>query len=200
MIVVVTAAVRTNVKCNWRVCAVGYLEPGEKPVGLRFQVHLFAPLRRAISIASRIFEFSESTAWLLCLDEAEFLEDDHQRILNSHMRAHSGNLFFKITTMPYAHRGSETTTRVALDAGHDFDYVYLDSDPVFHAKTKTERGRIGTQFARQVFGKRAEALWAPIFGCVDYGFTGIIRIARSEIGGLVFRLSKYLPAPTIRLR
>ncbi len=140
-----------------RVRAVGRLEANEKPVALRFNVDLFSPLRRAISIASRIFRFPESTAWLVCLDEAEFLEEDHQRILNSHMRAHSGNLFFKITTMPYAHRGLETTTRVSLDAGHDFDYVYLDSDPVFHAKTESEKGRIGTGFARQVFRKRAEA-------------------------------------------
>lgn len=127
------------------------------PVGLSFDVDLFAPLQMGMSQAKRVFELPEETAWLLCIDEAEHLDDDHQRIINSYMRAYTGSLFFKIATMPYSHLASETITSVALDPGHDYEYVYLDNDPTVRAQMSFEKGRIGTQFARQLFSKRVEA-------------------------------------------
>ena len=136
-----------------RQCA-GLTRPEDQPIGVDFDIDLFAPLRRAMTAATEIFSLPENTAWLLCLDEAEFLDNDHQRILNSHMRAHSGNLFFKLTTVPYSHH-LETTTPMPVDPGHDFEYVYLDRDPVFLERTRYERGRIGTSFARKLFSKRA---------------------------------------------
>lgn len=137
---------------------MGALKTDEVIVGLVFDLELFAPLRRGIALASRVFNFSpDTTAWLLCLDEAEFLEEDHQRILNSCIRAYSGNLFFKITTMPYRHLTSDTTTHVSLDPGHDFEYIYMDRDPVFLERTPSENTTIGTSFARKLYRRRAAA-------------------------------------------
>jgi hypothetical protein len=117
-----------------------------------FHTDLFTPLRRAIALSTRAFAFPQETAWLLCLDEAEFLETLHHRILNSHLRGYSGKLVFKITTMPYFHRTLDTNTGVPLDVGHDFEYVYIDQDPVL---TNEEPGDEGEKFALTLFNKRA---------------------------------------------
>jgi len=121
-------------------------------VGCYFESELFAPLRRAITLASRAFSFPAHTIWMLCLDEAEFLEPLHHRILNSHLRANPGNLVFKITTMPYYHHTLETNTGASLNVGHDFEYIYIDKDPLL--LVAGEDG--GYAFARALFNKRAE--------------------------------------------
>ncbi|HEX5735703.1 MAG TPA: hypothetical protein VF131_22945 [Blastocatellia bacterium] len=124
----------------------------EDSVGGTFDMDLFSPLRRGITLASRVMDFPEDCTWLLCLDEAEFLELIHHRILNSLMRAYSGNLFFKITTMPYCHYTLGTNAGASLNVGHDFEYVYVDQDPILWAGTK---GKEGLRFATTVFTKRA---------------------------------------------
>jgi hypothetical protein len=129
----------------------------EEPGGISFSSDLFIPLRRGITLASRLLEVNEGSAWLVCLDEAEFLDESHHRILNSHMRAYPDNLYFKITTMPYCHYTLATNAGVSLDVGHDFEYAYVDTDPVLYERTVGETGRIGTQFARKLFSKRADA-------------------------------------------
>lgn len=133
--------------------------PEEEGLGIAFDMELFAPLKRAITLTERILEFPDDTIWMLCLDEAEFLDRDHHRILNSHLRAHSGNLVFKITTMPYFHRTTETNVGVPLNVGDDFEYVYLDKDPVqLEASNATlddeEKRRV--EFATKLFEKRAQ--------------------------------------------
>ena len=125
----------------------------ERPMpGLEFETPLFSPLRRAIRKASDALGIPEEAAWLLCIDEAEFLEPLHQRVLNSHMRADSGNLNFKITTMPYAHQSLQTNTREPLSEGNDFEYVYIDRDPITHT-TNDEAAEL---FANRLFRKRAD--------------------------------------------
>lgn len=121
-------------------------------VGCYFESELFMPLRRAITLVTRAMSFPAHTIWMLCLDEAEFLEPLHHRILNSHFRANPGNLVFKMTTMPYYHHTLETNTGASLNVGHDFDYIYIDKDPL--ALVPGEDG--GYAFARALFNKRAE--------------------------------------------
>lgn len=133
-----------------RFRALGHLEVGEEPAGLGFATDLFAPLRRGIQLVSRVLDFPEDCSWLLCLDEAEFLEPSHHRILNTYLRSDSGNLTFKLTTMPYKHYTRATNTAVPLNVGHDFEYVYIDQDPVLPS------GRSTSQFATKLFRKRAE--------------------------------------------
>jgi hypothetical protein len=119
-----------------------------------FNADAFGPLIRGITLASRFLEFPTECSWLLCLDEAEFLTVDHHRILNSYLRSYSGKLSFKITTMPYAHYTLSTNTQVPLDVGHDFEYVYIDQDPVLQASLNDEDNE---GFANRIFNKRAKA-------------------------------------------
>ena len=97
--------------------------------GIAFEVELFAPLRRAIALLKRELELPDNAVWALCLDEIEFLDASHHRILNSHMRSSAATSSLKMTTMPYFHHTLETNTSAALVPGHDFEYVYLDYDP-----------------------------------------------------------------------
>ncbi|MFZ5957766.1 hypothetical protein ACOXVJ_09660 [Pseudomonas knackmussii] len=96
-------------------------------IGIEFDVGLFQPLMRSIAILKRFIEFPRDAVWALCLDEAEYLSAEYQRILNSHMRTFADGLFFKITTMPYKHYTLDTNTAVPLVKGDDFDYIYLDN-------------------------------------------------------------------------
>jgi len=140
---------------------VGHLRAQEEFAGLGFEADLFKPLRRAITLASRALQFPEQSAWLLLLDEAEFLEPMHHRILNSHLRAYSQNLFFKITTMPYCHYTLDTNTDVSLNVGHDFEYVYIDEDPVPYVGHTAQESH---QFASALFNKRAEGSGRKYWG------------------------------------
>ena len=133
-----------------RLRAVGALAGGEEPAGLGFDTTLFAPLRRGMRLVERELHFPEDCTWILCLDEAEFLEPAHHRILNTYLRSDSGRLTFKLTTMPYKHYTRATNTGVPLNVGHDFEYVYIDQDPVLPS------GRRETAFPVKLFRKRAE--------------------------------------------
>jgi hypothetical protein len=141
--------------------AAGDPHPSGTGPGPAFDSDLFIPLRRGITLASRVFKLKPNCTWLICLDEAEFLEELHHRIINSLMRAHSGNIFFKITTMPYCHYTLATNTSVSLTQGEDFEYVYIDFDPVLFAKAESEKSPIGTAFARKLFQRRAEVSGTP---------------------------------------
>ncbi|MCK4417786.1 MAG: hypothetical protein KAV99_06430 [Candidatus Latescibacteria bacterium] len=134
---------------------LGDLPEGEYPIGIAFDAPLFTPLQRGITLARRALDFPEDSAWLLCLDEAEFLEPVHHRILNTYLRSQVNNLFFKITTMPYCHYTLETNARVSLNVGHDFEYVYIDQDPISQV---SEGSQGACDFANQIFMKRLATL------------------------------------------
>lgn len=133
--------------------AAGGLPNGEMPVGITFGIDLFSPLRQGIKQLSRLLSINPNCTWLLCLDEAEFLEKMDHRIINSHMRAYPDNLFFKLTTMPYCHYTLATNIGAPLVNGQDFEYVNMDSDRVLTARTKGDPDTIGTRFGRTLFRK-----------------------------------------------
>jgi len=121
-------------------------------VGVEFDIGLFEPLKRAISILKSFIKFPQSTIWAVCLDEAEYLSVEYQRILNSHLRTFADGLVFKITTMPYKHYTLETNTAVPLVRGDDFDYIYLDSMEV-SKRTFSEYEAL-RKFSTELFERR----------------------------------------------
>lgn len=137
--------------------AIGSLPNGELPVGTAFDMELFAPLRQGIRQLARTLSINPDCSWILCLDEAEFLEEMDHRIINSHMRAYPDNLFIKMTTMPYCHYTLATNIGAALVPGQDFAYVNMDSDRVLTARAEGDQDTIGTQFGRQLFKRLIEA-------------------------------------------
>lgn len=157
---------RKQIQILWERAA-GSLPAGEMPEGLAFGAELFVPLRQGIKQISRLVSIKPNCTWLLCLDEAEFLEEMDHRIINSHMRAYPDNLFFKLTTMPYCHYTLATNIGADLVNGQDFQYVNMDSDRVMTARTRGEMDTIGTRFGRTLFGKLIEASEPLIAGASD---------------------------------
>jgi hypothetical protein len=140
-----------------RLRAGDTLREGELPVGLAFGMDLFVPLRQGIRRLARLLSINPNCAWLLCLDEAEVLDEMHHRVINSHMRAYPDNLFFKMITTPYHHYTLATNTRANLVPGQDFDYINMDSDRVLGERTPGEQDTIGTGFGRKLFKRLADA-------------------------------------------
>jgi len=137
--------------------ASGRLPDSEQPEGIAFGTDLFTPLRQGIRQLSRILSINTNCAWLLCIDETEFLDKMDHRIINSHMRAYPDKLFIKMTTMPYCHYTLATNIGPDLVNGHDFEYVNMDSDRVLTARANGETDTIGTQFGQKLFKKLIEA-------------------------------------------
>lgn len=136
---------------------LGYFPNDEMPEGIAFGIDLFSPLRQGMRRLSDLLSINKDCTWLLCLDEAEFLEKADHRIINSFMRAYPDKLFFKVTTMPYCHYTLSTNIGADLVPGHDFDYVNMDSDRVIQARIIGESDTIGTMFGRTLFKKIFEA-------------------------------------------
>jgi hypothetical protein len=116
-----------------------------------FGTGLLSPLKIAIKKLSASLLIPESCRWVICIDEAEFLDEIYQRIINTQMRAHTGtpNLIYKIITMPYKHLTMGTNSAVPLNYGDDFEYIYIDKDPV--------QSQRSYDFAETIFKKRARS-------------------------------------------
>lgn len=132
-------------------------------VGIVFDTGLFQPLRIGIKLISESLGLTEECAWLLAVDETENLDEMYHRILNSEMRADPGNLFFKITTMPYCHYTLNTNMAVPLEVNHDFEYVYIDQDDNLFSLKKIKnhpRSLVETIFRKRVqaSGRRYEGI------------------------------------------
>ncbi len=129
-------------------------------IGPAFELGLFEPLKRAIAITKEYIDFPPEASWAVCLDEAEYLSEFHQVILNSHLRTYADGLVFKITTMPYKHYTLETNTSVPLNRKDDFSYVYLDNLDVNSANSGNEFDAL-EKFCESLFEKRLQtSAWA----------------------------------------
>ncbi|MGD0820891.1 MAG: hypothetical protein ABSA71_09115 [Desulfomonilia bacterium] len=137
--------------------ATNQITEGDISEGIAFATDLFSPLRQGIRRLSHLLSINTNCSWLLCIDEAEFLDKIYQRIINSHMRAYPDNLFIKMTTMPYCHYTLATNIGPDLVNGQDFEYLNMYSDRVFEARADGENETIGTLFGRTLFNKLIDA-------------------------------------------
>lgn len=92
-----------------------------------FLTKAFIPLRRGMDMLGMLLDFPPDTAWLVCIDEAEYMTEDHQKIINAFMRVAPENLFLKIATMPFSHYTLETDRSDSpVVPNHDFEYLHMD--------------------------------------------------------------------------
>lgn len=125
--------------------------------GARFYSPVLDSFLYAINIVEEVLGLAaDNVSWLICLDEVETLDIDCQAIINSFMRSDFGNRYFKIATLPYAHKTLRTNLDAPLQAGNDFEYVWIDDDPANHENLF--RGIVGGyatySFARELYNKR----------------------------------------------
>jgi len=121
-----------------------------------FDNELFQPLLFAIRTISYHVGVPGSATWMVCIDEAEYLTEGHHRILNTLLRTASGDLVFKIATMPFAHHTLATNIGDPVREGHDFKYIFVDQIPIDSRGSSTEAAFL--KFAREVFKRRSSRL------------------------------------------
>jgi hypothetical protein len=125
--------------------------------GTRFYSPVLDAFLHGVAAVQTVLGLSDDkTSWLICLDEVETLDADCQAVINSFMRSDFGNRYFKIATLPYAHKTLRTNLDAPLQVGHDFEYVWMDDDPATHENAL--RGAVGdytsSTFARMLYNKR----------------------------------------------
>lgn len=121
----------------------------QSKIGVKFEAELFSTLKRGIKLIKRKLPIVESSTWMLCIDETEFLNESYHRILNSYMRSDSDDLTFKLTTTPYRHYTLATNSGAPIRVGHDFNYLYID-------RKKSEKER--EKFVKKLFNNVTSSL------------------------------------------
>lgn len=73
---------------------------------------------------------TERTNWIICIDEAEFLDDSFIKCINTFMRSEKRPLIIKMATLPFKHSTRETLRNGILiePNGSDFNYRKLDME------------------------------------------------------------------------
>jgi len=117
-----------------------------------FNVDLLLPLKHAINVVTERLHIPEDAVWMICLDEVEYLTKLHHRILNTQIRSSSGNLVFKVATMPFAHHTLATNVGDPVREGNDFEYVYVDHESIDSRGNQIEGEFL--RFARELFSHR----------------------------------------------
>lgn len=117
-----------------------------------FDVDLFLPLRHSLNFMKNHLDITDEAVWMICLDEVEYLTPLHHRILNTQIRSASGDLVFKIATMPFAHHTLATNVADPVREGNDFEYVYVDQEPIDSRGVSVEGEFL--RFARELFKRR----------------------------------------------
>lgn len=93
-----------------------------------FTSDLCAPLISANTVLSSFWNAEEPT-WIVAIDEAEFINEPYQKIINSFMRSNSMHVVLKIATLPYYWSTLETLNKdIELSNGNDFNYKLIDMD------------------------------------------------------------------------
>ena len=122
-----------------------------------FLTKSFIPVRRGMDLLGDLLGFPPETAWLVCIDEAEYMTEEHQKIINSFMRVAPENLFLKIATMPFSHYTLETDrSGTPVVPSHDFEYLHMDEGLIDfrgeHARSATAEDELGEEELK--FGDR----------------------------------------------
>lgn len=79
------------------------------------------------TVIAHTLGFGEEPTWIICVDEAEFLNETLQKCINSVFRADSNRIALKVATLHYYHITLETTDpNTLVSAGNDFNYRIID--------------------------------------------------------------------------
>lgn len=92
---------------------------------------ILLPIKNAIRGIEPVIKIDLSrTHWLVCIDEAEFLDESCLRCINTFMRAEERPLVLKMATLPYKHntRATNQPGIFVEPHGSDFNYRRIDLD------------------------------------------------------------------------
>lgn len=129
-----------------------------------FAIPSIEPLIQGIRLITAELDLPSTTSWLLCIDEAEWMNAEQQSVVNSFMRvAPENNLFLKIATMPFSHYTLETSNgETPLIPGQDFDYLHMDFGGAEVSRMDDVESRWGKEYAfGEILFERVMAKYFP---------------------------------------
>ena len=92
-----------------------------------FKRQICAPLLSVKARIKQILELQQEPTWIVCVDEAEFLNTTLQKCINNVFRSDSNRIALKVATLPYHHKTLETLVKNVLVAdGNDFSFRVVD--------------------------------------------------------------------------
>lgn len=92
-----------------------------------FSSPICSPLTVVKEYISNSFGFKEEPTWIVCVDEAEFLNTTAQKCINNVFRSDSNRIAFKVATMHYKHSTLDTLAKdISVSIGNDFIYRVID--------------------------------------------------------------------------
>lgn len=93
-----------------------------------FKNHICSPLLIVKDIVESVLGFTNSL-WIICIDEAEFLNKNLLKCINSFFRSDTNGIAFKVATLPFYHNTLETLRDgIFVSEGNDFNYRVVDMD------------------------------------------------------------------------
>lgn len=106
-----------------------------------FKRQICSPLVACQKVIVNALSIEEEPTWIVCVDEAEFLNTTLQRCINGIFRSDSNRIALKIATLPFYHRTLETLEEgIVVSDGNDFNYTIVDmssEDPDFIGLTNS---------------------------------------------------------------
>lgn len=101
-----------------------------------------------------ILEFKIDPTWIVCIDEAEFLNETCQKCINNIFRSDSNRIALKVATLPFYHKTLDTLEKdISVSDGNDFSYKIVDMDyksnDFIELTDKLCRHRINSRFKRE---------------------------------------------------
>lgn len=92
-----------------------------------FKRQLCSTLISVKNIITNALMIKEEPTWIVCVDEAEFLDKDIQMFINSVFRSDSNRIALKVATLPYYHTTLDTLDKnVPVSKDNDFSYTIVD--------------------------------------------------------------------------
>lgn len=99
----------------------------ESDISAVFYTKICTPLLSVKEKVESILGLSNDPTWIICIDEAEFLDKDIQKIINSIFRSDSNKIAIKMATLPYMHITLETLDpKIQVSSVNDFSYKVID--------------------------------------------------------------------------
>lgn len=92
-----------------------------------FKRQICAPLLATKLVIKQLLNLEQDPTWIVCIDEAEFLNKALQKCINNVFRSDSNRIALKVATLPYYHKTLETlVANVSVTDGNDFSFRDVD--------------------------------------------------------------------------
>lgn len=116
-------------KINKLFYNIDWKNPQVENVPVIFRRQICSSLASVKAEIARIMGWKQEPTWIVCIDEAEFLNLTSQKCINSLFRSDTKRIALKIATLPYFHKTLETLDKnISVVDGNDFSYRVVDMD------------------------------------------------------------------------